>query len=56
MVNSTILHEKMDPSILENIDDIVTYHWDKWKKLIQHEKVVDMLKPLDSEQMDEIQH
>lgn len=46
----------MDPSILNSIDDIVTYHWDKKKREIQHNRVVEMLKPVDSDQMDEIQY
>ena len=31
-VNATLLHEKMHPEVLGNIEDIVTYHWDWWKK------------------------
>lgn len=42
-MNATILSEKMHPEVLANIDDIVTYHWDRRKKQIQHNKVIDML-------------
>lgn len=31
LVNATLLHEKMHPAVLDNIEDIVTYHWD-WRK------------------------
>jgi len=53
-VNATLLSEKMQPSVLDNIEDIVTYHWDRRKKQIQHQKVVGMLQPVDSPAIDEI--
>lgn len=56
-VNQTILAEKMDPEMINsNIDDIVTYHWNKKKRELQHQKVVDMLSPVDSADRDEIQY
>lgn len=30
-MNSTELSERMNPAVLANIDDIVTYHWNKRK-------------------------
>lgn len=42
-------------NILTNIDDIVQYHWDKRKKQIQHQRVIDMTSPTKSniEEIDE---
>jgi len=53
-VNATMLSEKMHPDVLATIDDIVTYHWDRRKREIQHKKVVGLLQPIDSPAIDEI--
>ena len=54
-VNQTMLSERMQPEMLDQIDDIVRYHWDKRKKELQHKKTVAMLQPQGSI-LEEVEH
>ena len=49
-IDHTVHMDKMKRgNILENIDDIVQYHWDKRKQQIQHQRIIEMTSPTKSE-------
>ena len=55
-LNHTMHEERMNPKLFDGIEDIVTYHWDKRKKQIQHNKTVHMMNPVDSTDLEEIEN
>ena len=55
-MDSTMLSERMNPDMLANIDDIVTYHWNKRKREIMHQRMVNTMDPVDSTNQEEIEY
>ena len=55
-MDSTMLSDRMHPEMLANIDDIITYHWNKRKRQIMHKKMVNSMAPVDSTDREEIEY
>ncbi len=53
-INQTMLEDRMNVNQLDQVEDIVTYHWNKRKQQMQHKKVMGMMKPLDPTDMDDL--
>ena len=55
-MDSTMLSDRTHPEMLANIDDIITYHWNKRKRQIMHKKMVNSMAPVDSTDREEIEY
>ena len=46
----------MEPEALDEVNQSITYHWNKRKRDLMHNKLVDRFEPIDSTNIDEIDY